>query len=102
MSDQFQFLSEAKSDIRSIWQFLSAEKSQNTADEIVDRILLECARLAEMPGMGHYREDLLDKSYRFWNASSYLIVYQWQVQPIQVIAVVHGARNLGAFLANRV
>lgn len=102
MSEQFEFLSEARADIRSIWQFLGEEQSQDTADEIIDRILLECARLGEMPGIGHYREDLLDKRYRFWNTSSYLIVYRWRVQPIQVIAVVHGARNLGAFLANRV
>jgi len=102
MSDKFEFLSEARADIRSIWQFLSQEQSQSTADEIVGRILLECERLGEMPGVGHYREDLLDKGYRFWNASSYLIVYRWQVHPIQVIAIVHGARNVGAFLANRV
>jgi len=102
MSEKLEFLSEAKADIQAIWQFLNQEQSQDTADEIIDRILLECARLGEMPGVGHYREDLLDKRYRFWNASSYLIVYQWQVRPIQVIAVVHGARNLGAFLANRV
>jgi antitoxin ParD1/3/4/toxin ParE1/3/4 len=54
-----------------------------------------------MPGLGHYREDLLDQRHRFWRVWSYLIVYRWQVTPIQVIAVVHRARDLDGFFSNR-
>ena len=54
-----------------------------------------------MPGMGHHRLDLLDDRHRFWAAWSYRIVYRWEPQPLQVIAIVHGARDLGAFLDTR-
>ncbi len=50
-----------------------------------------------MPGMGHFREDLLDKRFRFWNVWSYLIVYRWEAKPIEVIAIVHGARDVDVF-----
>jgi plasmid stabilization system protein ParE len=54
-----------------------------------------------MPGMGHFRKDLLDQHYKFWSVYSYVIAYRWEVTPIQIIAVVHGARNLDAFFARR-
>jgi plasmid stabilization system protein ParE len=55
-----------------------------------------------MPGMGHFREDLLDKRHRFWSVYSYIIVYRWETKPLQILAIVHGARDLEAFLARRV
>jgi plasmid stabilization system protein ParE len=57
--------------------------------------------LAHFPGIGHYREELLGRKYRFWNFYSYVIVYVWEARPIQVISVVHGARDLAVFLAGR-
>jgi plasmid stabilization system protein ParE len=57
--------------------------------------------LGEMPGMGHYLEDLLDKRYKLWSVHSYVVVYRWEVTPIQIIAVVHGARDLNVFLSSR-
>ncbi len=51
--------------------------------------------------MGHFREELLDQRYKFWSVHSYVIAYRWDVSPIQVIAVVHGARWLEAFFHDR-
>lgn len=58
-------------------------------------------RLGRSPGIGHFHEELLDRRYRFWNFYPYVICYVWQEKPIQIIAVVHGARHLAAFLATR-
>jgi antitoxin ParD1/3/4/toxin ParE1/3/4 len=58
-------------------------------------------KLADMPGIGHFREDLLDQRYRFWSVHSYLIVYRWETKPLEIISIVHGARDLAAFFANR-
>ncbi len=43
--------------------------------------------------MGHYHEELLDRRYRFWNFYSYVVCYVWEKKPIQIIAVLHGARS---------
>jgi hypothetical protein len=32
-----------------------------------------------------------------WNFYSYVVIYAWEREPIQVIAIVHGARNLAIF-----
>ena len=38
---------------------------------------------------------------RFWNIYSYVVCYAWERRPIQIIAVVHGARNLAVFFSLR-
>ena len=58
--------------------------------------------LGQSPGIGHYHEELLSRKYRFWNFYSYVVAYAWEAKPIQIISVVHGARDLAAFLAQRV
>jgi antitoxin ParD1/3/4/toxin ParE1/3/4 len=57
--------------------------------------------LARSPGIGHFREELLSRKYRFWNFYSYVVVYVWEAKPIQVVSIVHGARDLAALFALR-
>jgi antitoxin ParD1/3/4/toxin ParE1/3/4 len=59
-------------------------------------------RLAQTPGMGHHREDLVDGRQRFWTVYSYVIAYRDQTRPLEIIAIVHGARQLEAFLQRRI
>lgn len=101
MSRNFIFTPEAEMDVLAIWEYIADDDSERTADRIIARIYDECEKVGDMPGMGHYREDLLDKRHKFWSVWSYLIVYRWEVQPIQVIAIVHGARDLDAFFGSR-
>jgi antitoxin ParD1/3/4/toxin ParE1/3/4 len=98
---RFKLSRAAQTDLESIGEYLAETAGAEQAVEVVSRIRLEFQKLAEMPGIGHYREDLLDQRYRFWRVYSYLIVYRWETDPIRIIAVVHGARNLIAFLSKR-
>jgi plasmid stabilization system protein ParE len=87
---------EARQDVLDIWDYV-ARNSLDAAERVVDRIETAFEKLADAPGIGHFREDLLDQRYRFWSVHSYLIAYRWDVKPIQIIAVVHGARDLEVF-----
>jgi antitoxin ParD1/3/4/toxin ParE1/3/4 len=91
---------EARADLFAIWEHI-AQDSIDAADKVIGQIEKSFGRLADMPGMGHFREDLLYRRYRFWVVYSYVIAYVWQKTPIQIIAVVHGARDLEAFLPKR-
>ena len=97
----FVFTLEAEADVLAIWKYIADEDSEAAADRVIAGIYDECRKLGEMPGIGHQRENLLDGRHRFWSVWSYLIVYRWQVSPIQIIAIVHGARDLDVFLADR-
>ncbi|HEX4125748.1 MAG TPA: type II toxin-antitoxin system RelE/ParE family toxin [Tepidisphaeraceae bacterium] len=101
MRRRFSITPDAKSDLLAIWEYIADESSDRKANAVVGQIYDECNKLARMPGMGHFREDFLDTDYRFWGVWSYLIVYRWQSKPVEVVAVVHGARELTAFLAAR-
>jgi hypothetical protein len=39
---------------------------------------------------------------RFWTVYAYVIAYRWETTPIQIVTVVHGARQLEAFFQQRI
>jgi plasmid stabilization system protein ParE len=68
---------------------------------VIATIYDECQKLASAPTFGHFRKDLLDHRHRFWRKWRYVIAYRGEANPIQIIAIVHGARNLDAFFIGR-
>jgi len=101
MSRNFLLTAQAEIDALAIWEYIADDDSEKAADRVLARLYDECQKLGEMPGIGHQRENLLDERHKFHSVWSYTIVYRWQVKPIQVIAIVHGARDLDAFFADR-
>ena len=93
--------SDARADLSEIWSYLAHKRGEATADRVLARINGEFERLASLPGLGHYRDELLGREYRFYAVWSYLIVYRWQAVPLQILCIVHGARDLPKFFAQR-
>lgn len=54
--------------------------------------------LASRPGIGHAREDLTERPLRFWSVYSYLVVYDPASDPVTIITVLHGARDVAQIL----
>jgi plasmid stabilization system protein ParE len=54
--------------------------------------------LASRPGIGHVREDLTDRPLKFWSVYSYLVVYDPAGDPLTIVAVPHGARDVAQIL----
>lgn len=50
--------------------------------------------LAKRPQLGHDREDLFVPALRFWPVGRYLVTYLADKEPIEIVAVVHGARDI--------
>ena len=98
MKRQFVLTPEAKSDLRDIVSDI-AEDSLDTAERVRSELYEALQNLGQSPSIGHYHDQLLSRNYRFWNFYSYVIVYAWEAKPIQVISVVHGARDLAAFFS---
>jgi plasmid stabilization system protein ParE len=53
-------------------------------------------RLAELPGLGHLRDDLADETLRVWTVHSYLRIYRPDPVPLQVVRVLGGYRDIAA------
>jgi plasmid stabilization system protein ParE len=54
--------------------------------------------LASQPGIGHVSEDLTSRPLKFWSVYSYLVVYDPASDPLSIIAVLHGARDVAQIL----
>jgi toxin ParE1/3/4 len=83
----------AARDLEDIWTFI-AQDSVRSADRLLREIRRAFQKLASMPRIGHLREDLAAEPVRFWTVCSYHIVYRAETKPLQVLRVVHGARNI--------
>jgi len=91
---------QARGDLQEIL-FDIAQDSPDAAQRLRDEFYEGLRTLALSPGNGHYHDELLSRKYRFWNFYSFVIAYVWEARPIEVISVVHGARDLAAFFAQR-
>ena len=76
----------AKQDVNDIWDYI--------ADDNIGALASAMVKLAKTPGIGHWREELTDKRHRFFPVYSYLIVYRTETKPLQIIRVLHAARDL--------
>jgi toxin ParE1/3/4 len=58
-------------------------------------------KLVVNPGIGHTRDDLTDRALKFWSVYSYLVVYDPESRPLTIVAVLHGARDIGELLKGK-
>lgn len=87
----------AASDVRQIYEYVF-EQSPSAAKRLLRKLRGSFAELGRMPGMGHVREDLTEEDLRFWSVGAYLVIYQPHSTPIEIIHVVHSARDVRALL----
>ena len=83
-----------------IGEYIAADNI-DAADRWTAKLFDAFEALARTPGMGHKREDLTDYAVLFWPVGSYLIVYRAGQQPIEIVAVTPGSRDIPAFLRRR-
>jgi plasmid stabilization system protein ParE len=93
---------EAALDLVEIWRYLKKKASVEIAERIERAIREKIVFLANMPGAGHWRRDLTDEPVRFFAVYSYLIVYRPETKPLQVVAILHGSRDVERILSKRI
>jgi antitoxin ParD1/3/4/toxin ParE1/3/4 len=71
------------------------------ADRVESVIRAKIVYLAGRPGGGHWRKDLTDEPVKFFPVYSYLIVYRPETSPLQVVAILHGRRDVEELLKDR-
>ena len=96
MKTRIQFTPQAAEDLDAIWQTIAAD-NQDAANRVEIEILAACHRLAKHPRIGTKREDITPLPVRFWTVTkfpNYVIVYRPETNPLQVVGVLHGRRDL--------
>jgi plasmid stabilization system protein ParE len=103
MNAPFQLTPQATEDLDAIWCTI-AEDNRGAAEQVEMEILATCRRLARHPRMGTKRQDVTMLPVRFWTIPrfpNYVIVYRPETVPLQVVAILHGKRDLKEVLEER-
>ena len=89
----------ARDDLLEIWDYYASElENVDLADRIRDELFAAFDRLAQSPGIGHFRRDLATEPLRFWQVRKYLVVYRDENCPIEIVRVLHVRRDVQALL----
>jgi len=89
---RYELAGPAQQDLREIGAYI-ARDSLATALRVVETLESKCQRLAETPGIGRRREEIAPE-LRSFTMSPYLIFYREIEDGIQVLRVLHGARDI--------
>ena len=93
MSD-YKILQKAENDLFDIWRYI-AEDNQQAADRVLRSLHEKCQLLAKNSKLGPARPDIRP-DMRYFVVGSYLILYCESTNGIEIVRVLHGARNLRA------
>ncbi len=100
MASLYDVSTEAQNDLAEIWRHI-AEDSVELADRIDGEFHDLFASLGRVPGQGHTRKDLTKRHVLFFPMYSFLVVYQPDVKPIRIMALLRGKRNVKRILKGR-
>ncbi len=86
------FTPEAIDDLRAILEHIARDSPQ-AAVRVVDSLEEHCKELVRFPEMGRCRKELAD-GLRSLPSGSYMIFYRVAQGRVEVIRVLHGARDI--------
>ena len=96
MADHF-YSPQARLDLLDIWEHI-ADDDVEAADRVEQEIRQAILMLAANPALGHLRRDLTSKPVRFWSIYSYLIVFDPETRPLEIVRILSGYRDVAALL----
>lgn len=86
----------AEADLDDIWLNIALDNPA-AADRLIDSIQRRTDQLSEFPELGPTRPDIAEAA-RSLNVGDYLILYRIETGTVEVVRVVHGARDLTTLL----
>jgi toxin ParE1/3/4 len=101
MKSRFVLAPQAAEDLADIWRYIKGRSSSVMADHVESVILEKILFLAHVPEAGHHRRNLTSEEVKFFPVYSYLIVYRPTTTPLQVVAILHGRRDVEQILEDR-
>lgn len=92
----------AQEDLGSIRGYYLEEGGQKVARKMVSEFVAAFRWLAKNPGAGHVRRDLAeDRPILFWPLRDFLILYKPETEPLEILSIVRGSRDIPALLGRR-
>ncbi len=96
----YRFTPEAEEDLFEIWCYI-ARDSVAAANRVESAVYDACVFLAQEPRSGSPRKHVTALPVHFWTVQqhpNYVVVYRAETQPLEIIRVLHGMRDLKRLL----
>ena len=95
MTGSFTLTPSTSRDIDGILEYVLEQSGPNRALDVHRKLNNGLSRIAAQPGLlGHIRDDLAFESLRVCLVFPFFIIYQPETKPVQIIGVIHGARDV--------
>ncbi len=91
---QVTYAPRANADLAEIWDYIAAD-NEAAADRVAVRFDVTFGMLAQHPQAGRLRDDVAG-NVRTFPVGQYLILYRPIKDGVDIVRVVHGARDLGS------
>lgn len=82
----------AEIDLDNIWYYIAAD-NPDAAGAFLYRLLARCQSYANQPGLGESRPEL-GREVRCFSVEKYVVYYKPIAEGIELIRVLHGARDI--------
>jgi antitoxin ParD1/3/4 len=96
----YRFTPEAEDDLFQIWCYI-ARDSVAAANRVESAIHDACFFLAREPQSGSPRRHVTTRPVHFWTVQrypNYVFVYRPETQPLEIVRILHGMRDLKGLL----
>ncbi len=92
----------AREDLADIRDYYLQEAGYRIARRLVVEFVQSFRFLARTPGAGHIRLDLAEaRPILFWPMRDYLILYKPATNPLELLAIFRGSRDVPALIGHR-
>jgi toxin ParE1/3/4 len=92
----------AQNDLAHIRDYYLEEAGFRVARQMLVEFIESFRFLARTPGAGHKREDLAGhRPILFWPMRDYLILYKPGSNPLEIITILRGSRDIPTVLGGR-
>lgn len=95
------YLPAAKADLKQIWKYVAERSgSYDVADKLLDSLDDAAQAYAQQPDLGELRPDLA-RDLRSFRVGRYVALYLPRTDGIEVVQIIHGARDIPAHFRRR-
>jgi toxin ParE1/3/4 len=97
-------LDDAIKDIEAIYRYIRNSENRQAVVEMVETLRAACQTLSENPGRGHIPEGFSRSvrfEYRQIIMKNYRIIYQVAPPNVFILGIIHGNRDIGDVLRQR-
>jgi plasmid stabilization system protein ParE len=96
---EVRFSHDSMLDLFEAWWYLSSVSPAAAARFLIE-LRESIDQLSVMPGMGHHREDLTSRAFRFWRVGRYFIIYDADDQALRIARIIHSSRDVAALFGD--